>query len=133
MKKLTIEMLNSYDSVNAAIKFAETYYDDNYLPKPVKPAIPRRAHTSTEAVEYAQKLEVWEKKMEEYYKVRNAAQQVENEVNAVLEQYLKEQAGLNSIPEKSQAKVWQKAWDDSHSSGYYSVYQELVQLVELFD
>lgn len=43
-----------------------------------------------------------------------------------------EETGLNNLPENQKQKVWNLAWGYGHSSGYYSVYGYLVDLINLF-
>lgn len=52
------------------------------------------------------------------------------EIRANFRQTLEETYGLQNHPKKDQ--IWQKAWDDGHSGGYFEVlsaYDELAELV----
>jgi len=100
-----------------------------YPARPKKPYLPRE-HTSEDAELYAFELKNWEKDIEEYrerIKVFNAE-------TRRLEDQFKHDAlddvGLLNHPKAD--KIYSKAWEDGHSSGLYSVYQELCDLAELF-
>jgi hypothetical protein len=36
------------------------------------------------------------------------------------------------IPEKYRNRVWTVAWSKGHSEGFYSVYNQLIELIEIF-
>lgn len=89
--------------------------------------------TAQEHREYADKLELYEKDMEEY-KIQEKECRIHNQnVHELIEMLIKSQADFNSIPSQYQEKVFSKAWSDGHSDGYYEVYQELCELVEIFN
>jgi len=89
--------------------------------------------TAQEHREYADKLELYEKEMEEY-KVQEKECNIHNlKVDSLILDFIKNEAGLNNIPEQYWNKVFSKAWSDGHSSGYYEVYQKLCELVEIFN
>jgi len=50
-----------------------------------------------------------------------------------MESYIKDIAGLNTIPKQYQEKVWSKAYSDGHSNGYVEVYNCLNNLLEIFN
>lgn len=54
-------------------------------------------------------------------------------VNNLIEEYILEESGLNTIPEQYRDKVGRYAYDVSHSSGHYEVYQTLCELVKIFN
>lgn len=125
-----VNLFNDYQSVCHIIERAEDF-KQSHPATPYKPRLKDNA-TSDEVREYAKLLEEYEKSYEEYklehLRVRDFNMEVENEI----ESFIKDISGLNDIPEKSRDKVWYKAYQDGHSSGIYSVYQELCELVELF-
>lgn len=131
-KKLTIERLKesfSHD-VNAGIDFAKEFYPA-YPEKPSKPIL-KRDGTSKEATQYAKDLADWENADIEYKKQKDAYNKGKNQVDEVIESFIKDLAGLNNIPEKYREKVWSKAWQEGHSSGYSEVYNCLVDLLDIF-
>lgn len=132
-KVLTLEMLKKegYGDVQTALDFAKEFYLP-YPEKPAKPSINSKA-TSIEARQYADSLEGFEKRMVQYEKMKNAYSESEHQVSGIIEQYIKDLAGFNNLPEKSKEKVWSKAWSDGHSSGYNQVYYCLCELVDLFN
>jgi hypothetical protein len=89
--------------------------------------------TAQEHREYADKLEQYEKEMEEY-KVQDNMCKIHNlKVDTLILDFIKNEAGLNSIPEQYRNKVFSKAWSDGHSDGYYEVFMQLSELINIFD
>lgn len=79
-------------------------------------------------------MEKYSLKEEKYKQAQNSCRQKEFEMNDIIEQFIKDLSGLNSIvPEKYRDKVYQKAYDDGHSAGYYEVYLHLQDLVVIFE
>lgn len=130
---LTLEILKdaAFGDIQTALNFVKPFYLP-YPEKPAKPSINPKA-TSIEARQYVDSLEGFEKKMVEYEKQKRAYSESQGKVNGVIEEYIKDLAGFNNLPEKSKPKVWSKAWDDGHSSGYHQVYYCLRELVDLFE
>jgi len=104
-----------------------------YISRPSKPLLKANINSS-EAKEFAQKLEQYETDLAEY-KIKNEERaEISKQLYAVLEDYLKDDAGLyTTVPKEKQNKVWNYAWQQGHSSGYGEVYGYLVDLVELFE
>ena len=76
--------------------------------------------------EYANKLEGYGEEIRKY----NASFE---EIKRLVVELIKKETNFYSIvPEKSQDKVWLKAYNDTIEHGYYAVYQELEELVSLF-
>lgn len=99
------------------------------LPKPVL----KNNHTTEEVLQYANELEIWEIQKSNREKYTQFVDDYNNQIDDFIEEEVKNFAGLFSIPERYQHKVWEKAWEDGHSNGWYSVYQHLVELVYIFD
>lgn len=59
-------------------------------------------------------------------------QYCDNAKNSVI-LFIKKQANFDIVPLEYQNNVYNMAWERGHSSGYYGVYQELCELVELFN
>jgi len=102
-----------------------------HVSRPSKPV--NKCQTKEEHREYADKLEQWEIEMEEYKVQENLCKIHNLKVESLILNFIKNEAGLNNIPDQYRNKVFSKAWSDGHSSGYYEVYQELCELVEIFD
>ena len=58
---------------------------------------------------------------------------VKHDINNIIEEYIREESGLNNIPIQYRDKIYNKAWQDGHSDGFYSVYQHLTELVNIFN
>ena len=128
---VTIQSLKDFGNMSEAIKYAQEQYGE-YPSKPSKPNL-KHGHSSIEAKQYVSDLEVWEKNISEYDKKVSEFRERSSLVNEVIEDFIKDEAGLNLIPETSRGKVWSKAWSDGHSNGYYEVYGVLCSLVDLFN
>ena len=118
-------------SLYEAIEWAKAQYPE--WPQSLKKPFLDRNASATDAHEYAKKLEQYEKALVTHKEERRIYGEKTLEINATIEVLIKVQAGLEKVPEKSRSKVWSKAYQDGHSSGYYQVYQELCELVELFE
>lgn len=119
------------EDVHAAINWIK---QQNFVERPVKPKKPvlLSPHTISDVREYAIKLEQWEKDHETYEKEKNHYQFEEHKINTLIVDYIKEKAGLDTIPLQYRDKVYSKAYDDGHSDGYYEVYLKLCSLIEIF-
>jgi len=127
---LTIEDLRKIENVYDAIQYSQEFYPKYVLP-PKKPRL-KKDHFSDDAEKYAKDLKEYEIKYEEWEKDDNQIKEKTIEINTIVIEYIKEAAGFESIPNKSKDKVWSKAWVDGHSAGFYKVYLELCELVDLF-
>ncbi len=121
---------NCYQSVYHVIEKAEDF-KQSYPATPYKPRLKDNAN-STEVKEYAKLLEEYEEAYKQYELNKYIIDSLDNTIDNEIEAFIKEVSELNTIPEKSRDKVWHKAWQDAHSSGLYSVYQQLCELVGLF-
>lgn len=129
--KLTLARLkDSFGDVNRGIEFAQEFYP-KINESPTKPFL-KRNPTSTEAIAYAKALEQFEKSEIEYAKKETEYYKAKEEVDVIIRAYVKDMAGFHRIPEKYRDKVWSKAWEDGHSSGYSEIYNCLSGLVDLF-
>jgi len=135
MEKVTTEIFSEYcacgEPVWKNIEYAQSFRSQ-YPYKPVRPVLSQN-HTAQEATEYANKMSIYESLMSEYKNTLNQCTEENNRINSIIESYIKEESGLNSLPEKTKRKLWDKAWSDGHSNGYSEVYNCLCSLVELFD
>ena len=56
-----------------------------------------------------------------------------HEHEAVVMSFLSEIAGVNTIPVQYQTKVCQMAWDRGHANGFSEIYNEMCDLVSIFE
>jgi hypothetical protein len=103
-----------------------------YPQKVVKPSL-KNNPTSQEAKEFAENLEKYEKEIEDYNTRKREVQEYNSEIEGLIIDFIKEESGLNSIPEQYREKVYYYAWQQSHSDGYYSVFCTIQNLVEIFE
>jgi len=96
---------------------------------PVKPRKPVGS-ASTEWAEYAKELAVYEEQMIHYRQERDEAQRVLYGLEEELRLFLIELSGWQGHPKADNA--WSYAWDEGHSSGYYEVYNILLDLHDYF-
>lgn len=130
----TVEDAQELLNVMEVYEVIEMIEKSNKFVKPERLSKPRLVSnpTSQEAKEYAIALEKYENDLVEYNKLTSLYGRENKRLSELIVEFICEESGLNNIPEKSRGKVWSKAYQDGHSSGYYSVYQELCELVELF-
>ena len=99
--------------------------------RPNRPRTPTNA-SPEEYRSYADLLEKYEAANNEYTINYAIISKHNREVDKLIENYIAEVSGLNTIPEQYRNKVWQKAWQIGHSSGYYEVYHCLCDLIDIF-
>ena len=133
MKQITIEQLELQGDIQEAIKWAYNQIDA-YTPRPPKrpESLPQNV-TSIQALNYSNKLQEFEELDQKYQEDFEAWEQYRDSTINLIELFIKKQADFNIVPLQSQNKVYNMAWERGHSSGYYGVYQELCELVELFN
>ena len=56
-----------------------------------------------------------------------------DQIDAVIEDFIKEVANFSIVPVEYQANIFHKAWGRGHSSGYFGIYQALSDLIEIFN
>lgn len=108
----------------------------NFPSRPVKPVSPERKDRNATPIDYrtyADLLEKYENDLEKYQTVYADVNAHNIMVDILIEKYIKSVSGLNDIPEQYQNKLWRLAYERGHSSGYYEVYQQLVDLVDIFE
>ena len=132
MKK--IDYINQFGSnVYEATEYAKSLHPE-YPSKPVKPIIRNpKSPSPTDHRDYAVALEKYEQEMAEWKIKRDEFNNFSSKINSELVEYIKEVAGLNTIPEKYRDKVWNKAYEDGHANGYTEVYNQLIDLVDIFN
>lgn len=130
MEKVTLEKLKEFKTVFNAIDWAKNQYED-YPKIPIKPIL-SPDHTSTNLEEYIEALRQYDKEKITYNEKLKTYKERQRNINDVITNYIKEEAGLDIIPEQYRDKIYQKAYDDGHSSGYYEIYINLCELVDIF-
>ena len=120
-------------NLNAFDTFVYTVYTARYPERPSKP-ICNKITTSDEAIEYAEKLKVYELQYKEYENELHYYRIEEDKRSTLLYFAIQFYADFHTIvPEKYRAKVWSKAYQDGHSGGYYDILNHLIELVEIFE
>jgi len=132
MEKITLEKLASFGDVYQAIDWCFKQKGE-YPDKPKKPFLSNK-HTSIEASQYVIDLQIYEKGMETHNEKMKLFIERENEIESIIKEFICDVSGLYSIvPKEYRDKVYSKAWEDGHSSGYYEVYLKLNSLVDIFN
>ena len=131
METVTLEKMKQQEHISNAIEWALQKRGE-YPKRPNKPNLPTK-HSSIEAAQYAIDLQVWEKSKQEYDEVLNLWKSSENEIADVIVEFIKDEAGLETVPKQYRDKLYSKAHEDGHSSGYYEVYLKLSSLIEIFE
>jgi hypothetical protein len=117
-------------SIDATIEFAKKYYLP-YPDKPIKPILKSNS-TSKEALDFANKLKDYEEEISQFELKKELCIARMNFIDSILEDLIKDIANLNLVPEQYRTKVYSLAYSKGHSSGWNEVYDELMDLVEIF-
>lgn len=131
MEQVTLEKLQKFGSVSQAIEWAQNQYD-TYPKLPAKPILLAK-HTSEDVSKYQKDLHEFEKAYDNHKIEKEKYNTNSNNINNLIVQFIKQEAGLDTIPEQYRDKVYSKAYEDGHSSGYYEIYLNLNSLLEIFD
>lgn len=134
--KLTLNDLLYIGNEYETIRYVEEHRDERLstfkIDRPRKPII-KDSPTSDEAKVYYESLVQYEKDLVEFNKEKEIKASIRDEYNSLIIDYIKEVSGLNNIPEQYRGKVYEKAYQNGHSSGYYEVYNSLCSLIEIFE
>lgn len=98
LEELKYSGSNECDIIKSAQEMKVPYPD-----RPPKPML-NKNHTSADALEYAKKFEAYEKEMISYSYEMKMAQNQHNAINEVIEEYIKDENDLNSVPEQYREK-----------------------------
>ena len=104
-------------------------YPVNTLRKPILAA----KHNKADIEKYLADFTEYESLMTNLSNKQKIYNKHVNEINDIINEFIKIESGLNEIPEQYQDKVYNKAYEDCHGNGMYSVYLELCSLVEIFN
>lgn len=128
MKKEDLEQLSVYE----AEERIKTYLNTIYVHKPKEPSLKSLKPTEEDMDLFLAEKEKYKTELEEY-KIKNTFYGEEiMRLYFLLEEMIKDDSGLNDIPEQYRDKLYNYAWEKGHSSGYSEVYNCLCNLVEIF-
>lgn len=131
MEQVTIEKLSDFNNVWDALYWAEKQYKTgSYMP--TKPKLNNK-HSAAEAMVYGTLLADYEYVMEAYRKESKKINEYNNAINTIITDYICMEAGLQDIPEQYRSKVWSKAYQDGHSEGHIGIYNNLLELIDIFN
>ena len=109
------------------------YLRELYVSKPKEPSLKSLKPTQEDMTLFLSEKEKYKIDLEEY-KIKNTFYGDESmKLYSLLEEKIKDDSGLNSIPEQYRDKVYSYAYEQGHGSGYGEVYNYLLDLVEIFD
>lgn len=131
---LTVQKLNDFcdfNSVSQTLDYARSF-NIEYPSTPTKPFL-AKGHSSVEAKQYVIDLEKYEIEKESCQKDKDEYNKVSSEIGHLMEEFIRERSGLNSIPEQYRDKVYSNAYQSGHSSGMSQVFNDLLDLVEIFN
>lgn len=134
MEVITVEQMMDImrrHGVVSAIEWAQEHYGDCPF-MPAKPQLQKNA-SSTDAMRYAGELRVWEDEHKEYLLQMDFYNKRRQAIEGVIEDFIKEAAGLSVVPKQYQDKVFIRAYKEGHSAGFYEVYLKIKDLIGLFD
>jgi len=129
---MNIDTLRAFSNVKTAIEYAKTQYGA-YPAYPAdnlrKPILPEKHDSEVIAKFHAEYME-YEEAIKKANNKQKAYRYKVNEINEVIIDFIKEESGLNTIPEQYRDKVYSKAYENGN--GFYEVYIELCSLVDIF-
>lgn len=127
-----MENLEGLDVYKAQEKIREQL-NPLYVSKPIAPRLKDKTPTKEDMEDYSKAVILYEKELEEYTFKNEFYRQESNRLWNLLEEKIKEDSGLNDIPEQYRNKVYSYAYQEGHSSGMGEVYNYLIELVEIFN
>lgn len=127
-----IKLMDSL-SLPETCEYASNMAHNHYPTRPKKPREPD--YTVTDAQRFAFEMETYEKDLTEYENQKKFYAEMQDELDIYLKQRVWNEAGLASInlSQERKEKIWDYAWEQGHSYGYYEVYSYLNDLVDLFN
>lgn len=131
MEQVTIEKLSTFYDVWGAVEWAEDH--KMYIPdRPEKPRLNTK-HTANDARKYTELLSNYEYDMIAYKEKLKESNEYNEVIDNIITDYICMEAGLQDIPEQYRSKVWNKAYQDGHSEGHIGIYDNLVELIDIFN
>ena len=135
MPTITLEQmldeLTVQGDVQAVIDWAEEQKREE--PKKLKCPIEPKNPKVDEIIIHTLAKVAWRQENEEYKVKLIAWKKNYDQINAVIEDFIKEVANFSIVPVEFQSNVFRKAWERGHSSGYFGIYQALDDLVDIFN
>jgi len=120
-------------SVHQAEQKIREYLREIYVSKPKEPLLINNKPTKEDIDAYTEKVKQYDIDLAEY-KNKNEIYKTESKrLWGLLEDMIKEDSGLNTIPEQYRNKVYSYAYQQGHGSGYGEVYNYLLDLVNIFE
>lgn len=129
---MTKEYLEHF-SVYEAEKRIKTHLNDLYVHRPREPRLKSTTPTEEELSKFLAEKEEYQKLLKEYNVNNDFYKSESSRLYAILEDKVREDSGLNDIPEQYRDKVFRYAWSERHFSGYYEVYNRLCDLTDIFN
>ena len=126
-----LERLSEIKSIPYVIGSAEKEIPE-YPKQPKQPRLLNSAPTEMEAENYIFLLKRHDASKIIFEEELKAYRLVKEYIYEEIATFIKGQAGLNTIPEQYREKVWNRAYAEGHSDGYYEVYLKLETLVDIF-
>ncbi len=126
-----LQEISGMKSVSNAIEWA-TYKYGEYPKRPIKPMLKKDA-SSNEVFEYGEQLKNWELGLVIYKEQVETYNVNKNEIDSIIKEFIMDVAGISIVPQQYRNKVYSKAYDNGHSSGFYEIYLELNSLIEIFE
>lgn len=130
-KEIQDEMKN-IANIYDAIEYANKSNPFPYPERIGKPFLCKNP-TSNDAVEYATKLKHYEDSLVSYKESKMLYDQGKREIIHLIEERIKDEAGLDIVPEQYRDKVYYHAYSSGHSYGYSEVYNHLCTLIDIFE
>ena len=120
-------------SFSGLLKYLEKQIG-NMPSRPIKPFLQQK-HTSVEAMEYSKKLAEYEMiSLPEYQTKLREFNDIRQSNNELIVELIKEESGLMKyVPLEYQSKLWGLAWDRGREDGFDRVYDELLDLIGIFE
>jgi hypothetical protein len=109
------------------------YLRELYVSKPKEPLLKSLKPTEEEVSNFLAEKEKYKTDLEDYKTKDEFYRKESSRLYSLLEYKIKEDSGLNNIPEQYRDKVYSYAYQQGHGSGYGEVYNYLLDLVEIFD
>lgn len=120
-------------SVYEAEKQIREYLHDLFVSKPREPLLVNNKPTKEDIDIYTTLVEQYSLDLAEFKTKDELHKSESSRLWKLLEDLIKEDSGLNNIPEQYRDKVYSYAWEQGHSSGYGEVYHYLCNLVNIFE
>lgn len=132
---ITLDVIKKYHKYSPNIDKTINWALDQNLkyPKRLNKPILKKEHSVEDLEEYTKKFKTYINQKINYDKYLKKYKDRVKEIEYAIIEFIKTVSGFyDHIPKNNQEKAWMKAWEDGHSSGMYSVFQELEELVDLF-